>query len=219
MARLKVLIVGGGKITEMLLSSDEIKDIFEEVIIIEKEPSRRPVLEMLGDVMVIGVDAAKASAYSNVNLREVNAVLALTDRDEVNLLALSVAKVNEVPIRIGLFSDPETAKIVAKLELGLPIVKQSVITSMLKHMLTSITEARTTTLTSGERLYVVTISETDVAVNLRLGDLKLEEEGARPVLVFQDSELKPATENTILAPGNILFLLAPDESFLRKIRG
>lgn len=219
MAGLKVLIVGGGRVTEMLLSSYEIKEVFEEIIIIEKDPSRRPILEMLGDVMVVGADAAEASAYSNINLREVNAVLALTDRDEINLLALSVAKVNEVPIRIGLFNDPETAKIVTKLGLGLPIVKQSVITSVLKHMLTSITEARSSTLVSGEKLFITTISETDVAVNLRLGDLKLDEDGAKPVLVFQDSELRPATENTVLTPGNILFLIAPDESFLRKIRG
>ncbi|MEM0198919.1 MAG: potassium transporter TrkA, partial [Desulfurococcaceae archaeon] len=66
---------------------------------------------------------------------------------------------------------------------------------------------------------VVTISESDFSANSKLGDLKLEENGAKPLLVFQDSELKPVSEDTILTPGSVLFVLAPDDSFIRKIRG
>ncbi|MEM0198918.1 MAG: NAD-binding protein, partial [Desulfurococcaceae archaeon] len=135
MARLKVLIVGGGRVTELLLSSQFAKEKFEEVIVIEKDSSRRPILERLGDVLVIEADASDASVYNNINMQEVNAVLALTDRDEVNLLALSVAKVYEVPIRIGLFSNFEVARIASKLQLGLPLTKHTIVTSILKYIL------------------------------------------------------------------------------------
>ncbi|MEM0325508.1 MAG: NAD-binding protein [Desulfurococcaceae archaeon] len=219
MARLKVLIVGGGRVTELLLSSQFAKEKFEEVIVIEKDSSRRPILERLGDVLVIEADASDASVYNNINMQEVNAVLALTDRDEVNLLALSVAKVYEVPIRIGLFSNFEVARIASKLQLGLPLTKHTIVTSILKYILASITEAHLLAETPTEKLYVVTISESDFSANSKLGDLKLEENGAKPILVFQDSELKPVSEDTILTPGSVLFVLAPDDSFIRKIRG
>lgn len=219
MAGLKVLIVGGGKITELLLLSPSIKDIFEEIVVIEKDSSRRPILERLGDVLVMEADAVDVSVYNNINMQEINAVLALTDKDEVNLLALSVAKVYEVPIRIGLFRNPEIAKIVSKLELGLPLIKHAIITSVLKHILASITEANLLAEVAGEKLYAITISEADYGANSKLGNLKLEENNAKPVLIFQDSELKPATEDVVLTPGSTLFVLAPDESFVKKIRG
>ena len=220
MARLKALIIGGGRTTELLLSFPEVRELFEEIIIVEKNSSRRHVLERLGDVLVLEADALNTSIYSSsINMREISIVLALADRDEVNFFALGIAKAYEVPIRIGLFSNPETAEVVKKLQLGLPICRHTLITSILKYMLMSLTEAIALSMTGEEKLYAITISESDTAVNVKLEDLKLEEDGAKPIFVLQDSQLKPAEKDVTLTPGSVLFVLAPSDTFIKRIRG
>jgi len=110
--KLKLLIVGGGDTAEILLSDPAFREITEEVVVIEKDSRRRSVFEKLGDVFFIEGDVINLPLHEYVNLREINAVFALTDRDEINFLVLAMASIYEVPIRIGIFRSKHVADIV-----------------------------------------------------------------------------------------------------------
>jgi len=220
-AKLKLLIAGGGSTAEILLNDPAIREVIEEVIVVESNSNRRKALEKLGDIYVIEGDAADASIYNAINMREITAVLALTNKDEVNFLVLAIAKMHNVPIRIGVFSDEDIARAVRSLKLGVPIIKPTVTAGVIKQIVSSITSPKKyLELPLAEyKLYAITIGEDDMAVNSKIEELNLEESGAYPLLIFNGKELVPATPETVLHPGYTLFIMARDENFINKIKG
>jgi trk system potassium uptake protein TrkA len=217
--KLKLLVVGGGDTSEALLSDPVFKEIAEEVIVVDRDPSRRPVFERLGDVFFIEGDITTLPLHEYVNLKEVNAMLALTGRDEVNFLALAIAHSHEIPIRIGLFRNKHIADIVKRLHLGIPIIKPSLIGKMLKQVTMSMVSTRELGAIPAGRVYMISISETDMAAHSRLGDLKLEEENAYVLALIGDQDILPPSKDTVLEPGHILLVLAPNTNFIKRIRG
>jgi len=217
--KLRFLIVGGGETSEALLSDPEFKEIAEEIVVIEKDPTKRSVFEKLGDVFFIEGDITTLPIHEYVNLREVNTVLALTGRDEINFLVLAIAHSYEIPIRIGVFRSRHIAEIVKKLQLGIPIVKPSFLGKMIKQITLSMVSAKELCTTPAGRVYMISISETDIASNSRLSDLKLEEDGAYVLAIISEQDILPPRTDTILEPGHILLILAPNANFIKKIRG
>ena len=217
--KLKFLIVGGGDTAEALLSDPTFREIAEEVVLVEKDSNRRSVFEKLGDVFFIEGDIVNLPIHEYVNLKEINAVLALTGRDEVNFLVLALAHSYGVPIRIGVFRSAHIANIVKKLQLGIPIVKPSFLGKLLKQMTMSIVSIRELCTTPAGKVFMVSISETDMAAYSRLGDLKLEEDDAHVLAVISEHDILPPREDIVLEPGNILMVLAPNTNFIKKIRG
>lgn len=221
LAKLKLLIAGGGSTAEILLRDPSIRELVEEVIVIENDPGRRYVLERLGDVYVIEGDAADTSIYGNINLREITVVIASTSKDEVNFLVLAIAKLHNVPIRIGIFRDENVAGVVSNLKLGIPVVKPAITAGVVKQIVSSITTAKKyVDLPVAEyKLYAVTVKEEDLATNMKIEELNLQEEGAYPIMIFNGKELVPATPDTTLHPGSTLFVMAQNDNFMRKIKG
>ncbi len=217
--KLRFLIVGGGETAEALLSDPEFKEIAEEIVVVEKDPTKRSVFEKLGDVFFIEGDITTLPIHEYVNLREINTVLALTGRDEVNFLVLALAHSYKIPIRIGVFRSRHIAEMVKKLQLGIPIVKPSFLGKIIKQITFSMVSTRELCITPAGRVYMISISETDIASNSRLGDLKLEEDGARVLAIISEQDILPPNTDIILEPGNILLVLAPNTNFIKKIRG
>jgi len=69
------------------------------------------------------------------------------------------------------------------------------------------------------KIYVVFISETDIAAYSKLGELKLEEDGAYVLAIFSGDNILPPSSDIILEPGYTLLVLAPNIEFAKKIRG
>lgn len=221
--KLRILIAGGGGTTVLLLRDPVIREIVDQVIVIESDPKRRQELERLGDILVIEGDASDTSVYEEINMREINAVLALTSKDEVNFLVLAIAKQYKIPVRIGVFKDPKVAELVKSLELGTPLVRPSLIGGIIKQILTSLTTPRIVAELpyplSEYKLYVVTIGENDIAARTSLSEHRLEEDEAYPLLVHDGKELQSISGDVQLLPGYTLFILAKNEKFLGKIKG
>ncbi|MCC6034342.1 MAG: NAD-binding protein [Desulfurococcaceae archaeon] len=217
--KLKLLIVGGGDTAEILLSDPAFREITEEVVVIEKDSRRRSVFEKLGDVFFIEGDVINLPLHEYVNLREINAVFALTGRDEINFLVLAMASIYEVPIRIGIFRSKHVADIVKRLRLGIPLIKPSFLAGSLKQTITSMVSVREIHEVPAGKIYVVSISETDIAAYSKLGELKLEEDGAYVLAIFSGDNILPPSSDIILEPGYTLLVLAPNIEFAKKIRG
>jgi trk system potassium uptake protein TrkA len=221
MAKISMLIAGGGDTVEMLLKDSALQDLIDQVVIIESDPDRRLALERLGDVLVIEGNATDTSIYENIDMSEVDAALALTSKDEVNFLVLAIATQFNVPIRLGVFKDEKVAEIVKNLKLGIPIVKPAITAGVIKQMLTSLVTPRIVAqLPVGElKIYAVTIREDDLAAYTKLEELHLEEENAQVLMIYNGKELVPAQPDIELVPGYTLFILSQDERFLGKIKG
>lgn len=222
MAKLKLLIAGGGSTVEILLRDPIVKELIEEIIIIESDSERKAVLERLGDVYVIEGDATDTSIYSSINMREITTTIAATSRDEVNFLVLAVAKTYNVPIRIGIFKDEKIGDVVKSLKLGIPVVKPAVTAGVLKQILSSITRAvelSSFPIVADYKLYKVTIKEDDLVEGTRLEELHLEENDAYIIMIFNGKELIPPSPNVQITPGFTLFIMAKNDDFLKTIKG
>lgn len=222
LVKMKLLIVGGGSTTEMLLKDPLIREMVEGVIVIENNPERKTVLERIGDIYVVERDATDTSIYSSINMREITAVIATTSSDEVNFLVLAIAKTYNIPIRIGIFKDEKIGEVARNLRLGIPIIRPSITAGLLKQALSSIIQASEMGLfpiTSEYRLYRVTIKEDDPVEGWKLEELRLEEEDAYVVMIFDGRELVSPSPDIQIFPGYTLFIVAKNNGFLKRIKG
>ena len=87
---MKAIIIGAGKVgfsmAEML--SEENHD----VVVIEQSPERQQILEDTLDIQVINGSASSFSVLDAAGVREADILLAVTEFDELNMLACMLAK-------------------------------------------------------------------------------------------------------------------------------
>ncbi len=216
---MKVLIAGGGEFAENLIKFLGTRD--HEIVVIERDEARVKELESHYDVVVLRGDATDADIYSReISMEDITAALALTNRDEVNLLVLAVAKASNVPIRIGRFSHEKVAEMAQKLGLGIPVTQPRFLASFVAYYLEAIARPRLLGRVGDFNLYVVGIAEGDRAAGSTIRDLELTspEKGAA-ILIINGSGIRFPSEDEVLKPGDLLFVLAPDEGFVERIKG
>lgn len=100
-----IVIVGGGGIGYTLakLLSDEEQD----VIVIEKDAEKARHLNEEIDAMVIHGSGASASTLEEAGVNHAEMLIAVTEVDEVNMIACMLAKKYEVPITVARVRNPE----------------------------------------------------------------------------------------------------------------
>ncbi len=202
---MRILVIGGSDTAEELLRTINLRR--DEVIVVESNSNRCKELSSKFDIYVINKDATDVSLYtSEISISDIDSVIALTDRDETNIFVISVAKAYNVPIRIAKVRDPKVAELMIKLGLGIPIVSPSLTATMIKTYVDSVRMPKLITEFGNLRIYVLSLSETDKAVNKTLKDVELPED-TKVVFVFDGSKLYPPEDNTILLSGYQLILL------------
>lgn len=218
---MRILIVGGGKVAEELLNFIDLKK--HQVYLVEKNLDRRQELMSKFDVFVIGKDATDVSLYaSDINMEQIDMVIALTSSDEVNLLVLAIAKIYDVPHRIARVTDRRIADLIRELGLGIPISQPSIIASTIRnYMIATTSSLELTSFNIGKNiyyLYLVSLAETDFAAGTKLNDLNLPED-VRVLLVFDGISFKPPSENEELKPGYQLIVLSSTKDVERYFKG
>jgi len=92
---MKIVIVGAGKVGFTLaqrLTQEE-----NDIIVIEQDDERRAIVEQHLDVMTVAGNGASPKVLGEVGLADVGMMIAVTDSDEVNMIACLVAKQAGVP--------------------------------------------------------------------------------------------------------------------------
>ncbi len=214
---MKILIIGGGSVAEELLSKLDLKK--HEVIVVERDPVRRKDLALKYDVVVIDRDATDVSLYtSDVRMDEIDAVIALTGRNEINLFALAIAKMYNIPFRIAKVTDKRIAELLQRLGLGVPISQPSLIASMIASYLDSILEPSRLGRIGDSYIYMVTLAETDKAADRKIADLNLPED-IRIVTIFDGTKIFFPTPDTVLRSGYQLLILSRLQDVTRYFKG
>ncbi len=205
---MKILITGGGSVTEELLKRINLKN--NQVIVVEKDPDKCSQIGSKYDVLVVNKDATDISLYtSDISLSDLDSILALTDRDEVNILTLTIAKLYRVPFRIARVKSPKVAELITDLNLGIPITMPSVFADVVSGYLESVNEPKVLGRFGEFTLYRITVNETDRAVNKKINELGLPE-AVRVILMFDGSSLYFPNGEERLMPGHQLIVISPE---------
>lgn len=211
------MIIGGGSVTEELL---KILDLSRnQVTVVEKDPGKCTSISSKYDVLVINKDATDATLYTtDISIPELDAVIALTDRDEVNVFTLTIAKLYRVPFRLARVKDPKVAELIRELGLGVPIILPSVISDLIKNFLESISTPSLLAEFGEYKMFRITISETDRVVNKKIEELELPDD-VSILLVFDGASLKPPEKDLKLLCGYQLIVLAKTSDVVKLFKG
>ena len=214
---MRILIIGGGGVTEELLRVINLKR--NQVIVIEKNPERCSSLSSRYDVLVINKDATDVSVYTtDISMSEFDAVLALTDKDEVNIFALTVAKLYKIPFRLARVKNPKVAELITQLDLGVSITLPSVIADVVRSYLEALNEPKKLATFKDFHLFVLTLSETDKVVNKRIKDLDLPED-VDILLIFDGTGFKVPHKDDILLNGYQLLVISRGSDVVKVFKG
>jgi trk system potassium uptake protein TrkA len=89
--RLHVMIIGAGRVGSAL--AEELADAGHAVVVIEQDPERREWLaEQRRDVEVVLGDGTDPHVLESHGARATDVVVAVTDKDDTNVLVASIAK-------------------------------------------------------------------------------------------------------------------------------
>jgi trk system potassium uptake protein TrkA len=214
---MKILIVGGGVVTEQLLNSINLKK--NQAVVIEKDPDRCSSLSSKYDVLVINKDATNVSVYSDdISMSEFEALLALTDKDEVNIFTLTVAKLYKVPFRLARVKNPKVAELITRLQLGVPISHSSIIADMVRSYLSALGEAKPVGHFKEYTIYAITLSETDKVINKKVGEIALPDD-VSILLMFDGNRFRVPKEDDILLNGYQLLVMAKTSNVNEIFKG
>ncbi len=92
---MKIVIVGAGKVGYTL--AQRLTQENHDVIVIEQDDERRAIVEHSLDVMTITGNGASPRVLAEVGIGDVGLMIAVTDSDEVNMIACVAAKQHGVP--------------------------------------------------------------------------------------------------------------------------
>jgi trk system potassium uptake protein TrkA len=96
---MKIVVVGAGKVGFTLAQRLARED--HDVIVIEQDDDRRSIIEQNLDVMTVAGNGASPRVLAEVGLKDVGMMIAVTDSDEVNMIACIAAKQAGVPKAIA----------------------------------------------------------------------------------------------------------------------
>lgn len=105
---MKIIVVGAGKVGYSL--SERLIQDGHDVYLIDKSAERIKNLENTLDVALVQGNGSNLSLLQEIGLDDVGMFIAVTDSDEVNMLACSVAKIGGIPRTIARVRDNEYLK-------------------------------------------------------------------------------------------------------------
>jgi len=214
---MRILIIGGGGVAEELLKQLNLKK--HQIMVMEKNLERCSALQSVYDVLVINKDATDVSVYtSEIPMANFDVMLALTNKDEVNIFALTVAKLYKIPFRLARVKNPKVAELIIKLDLGVPITLPSVIADVIRSYLIALNEPKLLGEFKDYKLYTVTISETDRVVNKKIGELELPED-VTILMLFNGQKFKVPNPDEVLHNGYQLIVVTKESDITQIFKG
>ncbi|MGI6434501.1 MAG: Trk system potassium transporter TrkA [Syntrophomonadaceae bacterium] len=108
---MKVIIMGAGKVgfsMAQLLSAEN-----HDVVVIEQSPERQQIIENLLDIQVVLGSGSSTSVLESAGIRNSDMLLAVTEIDELNMIACLLAKNYGVKTTIARVRNPEYLEVTA----------------------------------------------------------------------------------------------------------
>jgi len=211
---MKILIIGGGAVTQELLKAFESEKELKrnEVVVVEIDAEKAEEISKAFDVVVIRGDARDISLYESqiaslTPLSDFDAILALTDREEVNIFALTIARHYGSAIRLARIKNVKVGEVVSRLELGVPIIIPTIVSNFIKTYLQTLLQPRLVGEVDEYKIYCLTTTGADRAVNKKIEELQLPED-VKVLFVFDGTKLYIPSKEEVIKEGYLLYVLA-----------
>jgi len=205
-----ILIIGGGNVGFNLAKN--IEESFEDarLKIIEKDKERAEfIANELSNTIVINGDGLDEDILAEVNLDDVETVLALTNDDEDNLMvSVLVEKFSKDKITMALINKPNYALLQSSLKIDYLIdPRMTTVSSILKHVHKGSIETAYTILNGEYEVIEAEIIETSELINKELKNSNLPDE-IRIGAVLRKDEIIIPRSNFVFKNEDIVVLLA-----------
>ena len=201
-----VVIVGGGRIgfnlSKLLIKAGH------EVTVIEKNKERSNFIANELDALVLNEDGTTIKALEEANIEDAYALVGLTKRDEINLMACLLARDYGVPVIVARTSNPENREVFEKLGISAVVSPELTTAIHIEKLIMKPDVIDLTVLAEGQaEILEMRVSETSPIVGKKLKDIS-----PRDFLVIavynKEGELTIPLGNTQLHRGDRVMVLA-----------
>jgi len=218
---MRILIIGAGQVGSNLAKM--LAEKGHDVIVVDKDASKCEALASAADIQAIARDATDPSLYEELNLPTIDVVVAVTNRDEVNLLVAMIAKDYGVPRIIARVRDSRIALLMERLGIEYvvvePVMTANIIEGIIegKYAIVNLVPAF-----SGNYVLVsVTIAENDSSVGKTIDEVEYPRDAVKIIAVYDGEKLRDPAEIDRLRPNyEIIALVRRDivENFIEAFR-
>ena len=210
----KILIIGGGNIGFNLAKN--IEQSFDEarIKIIEKNKSRAEyIANELNNTLVINGNGLDEDILTEVNLEEVETVIALTNDDEDNLMvSVLVEKFSKDKRTMALINKPNYSLLQTSLKIDDMIdPRMTTVSSILKHVHKGTIETAYTILNGEYEVIEAEIIETSELINKELKNSNLPDEVRIGAILRKDEIIIPRSSFVFQKEDTVVFLAKRDQ--------
>ena len=210
----RVFIVGGGTVGYMI--AKRLSESRIEVVLVEQDPKRCAFIsESLSGVLVIAGDGTDLKLLEQEGLEHADALVAVTDNDEKNLLVSLLAKQMGVEKVVTRVSRSETRSLFERVGVDIPLTpRQAAVRAVLAYLAPEGVERLALIEDSVE---VIEVRAPRALEGKRIGDLELPPHTI-VVAVIRDERVVLADGDTRIRAGDELILLA-DRDEVSRVAG
>jgi len=213
----KVLLIGGFNKTKFLAHS-LIKRGYH-AIAINSDNEKCLALAEIDNLAVFNGDGSKPFVLEEANAYDADIAIALTDRDDDNLVICELCKKKfHVKKTVALISDPKKIEFFYRMGIDSVVCAVSMIASVIEQQL--FLDEMATLVPIGEgriKIAQVPISATAPAANKQLGTINLPKEVIVGCVLRGEKSLIPRADTRVLA-GDVLVLISSDEHEKTAVR-
>ncbi|MFQ5761673.1 MAG: potassium channel family protein [Candidatus Bathyarchaeia archaeon] len=203
---MRIIIVGAGSIGRYL--AELLIDEGNQVVVIDKDEALCKDLASEIDALVIHGDITRLETFTDAEIGKADVVIAVTPKDEVNLLASLFAKEQGVPREVARVSDPNLIEVFERLGIEKAICPEVEAAHVIRNLITGrfgIVELISTS--SGDlKLLDITVGEGSDAAGKRLIDLQLPK-ACSVLAVYSGTESVIPRVDTVLNSGDRVVLI------------
>lgn len=211
---MKIVIVGAGKVGFTL--AQRLTQENHDVIVIEKDESRRAIIESNLDVMTICGNGASPKILADAGIDDVSMIIAVTDSDEVNMIACIAAKQAGVEkaiarVRNTEYLDHERLAFHGTLGIDLVINPEMITALEISQILRTPAALNVEDFASGRvRILEVKIKDTSHFAGMPLSQLTLPDNILITGIMRKDRVIIPHGNDILAARDNVFFLGAKE---------
>ena len=206
-----IIVVGGGKVGYFL--SLALLSEGHEILIIEREADKCKVIaEELGSVVMRG-DGCEVRTLEDAGANRADLMVAVTHRDEVNLVACQVAKHRfGVKRTIARISNPKNEALFKMLGIDVTVSSTNLILEQIEEKLPTHSMAHLLTLEDGNlEIVEVNIKPDSAAVGKRVSDITLPGKSLICLIISASRGAQVPAANSIIEAGDhIIAVTQPD---------
>ncbi|MGC7846181.1 Trk system potassium transporter TrkA [Desulforudis sp. 1088] len=212
---MRITIIGAGKVGSEI--ARRLAEDNHDIVVIDRDEAKLTKIEQQMDVMVVKGNASSASVLKLPEVLQSDLVAAVTNSDEVNMIACMMAKKLGVPRTVARIRDPVYARdlVVSKEDLGLDLIVNPEYSAALEiaRLLTVSLPVHTEPFADG-KVQMADVSVDDShrhVVNKRLMDINVPESCLIVGISRKGQMIVPGGHDTIL-PGDTLYLIGHVDS-------